>query len=158
MGKSGLLYIGHDGEKVLSAQETQHQIDEAKKLELDLWDGDNKLDWSMFDNPKEPRTLFQYVLSDRKIRVDQDTVMADRPPIAVLTALGGKVVRLEFYQGHDSLKLVYDIRSKDLQGIDLPKWMERDPHAYNPFKFLRDIGIPIPMELIDSKEEENKST
>src|SRR5262249_4038747 len=35
------------------------------------------------DNPDEPRCLFQFILTDRRIRVDKKKFMADRPVIAV---------------------------------------------------------------------------
>ena len=69
--------------------------------------------------------------------------MADRPSFCVVTPMDGKAVRLEFYEGHDALSLVYDLRSKELQGKDFPNFMDHDPQAYDPVKFVKDaFGIP----------------
>ncbi|MEW6572950.1 MAG: hypothetical protein AB1374_04895 [Bacillota bacterium] len=69
--------------------------------------------------------------------------MADRPPVAVVTVIGDRAVRLEYYAGHDALELVYDVRTKELEHQDLPLWLERDPHAYDPAEFLeKTFGIP----------------
>jgi len=55
----------------------------------------------------------------------------------------GKAVRLEYYEGHDALSLVYDIRAKELEGKELPKWLESDPYAYDPAAFLEAmLGLP----------------
>jgi len=43
----------------------------------------------------------------------------------------------------DALSLVYDIRAKELEGKELPKWLESDPYAYDPAAFLEAmLGIP----------------
>lgn len=69
--------------------------------------------------------------------------MADRPDFCVITAMDNKAVRLEFYEGHDALELVYDLRAKELHGKDLPKFMENDPQAYDPAAFLKEaFGLP----------------
>ena len=96
-----------------------------------------KITWDVFDNPNEPRTLFRAILSDRKTRVDQKTFIADRPSFCVVSVAGNRVVRLEYYEGHDALDLVYDIRSKELTGEDLPKFLDSDPQGYDPVKFLK---------------------
>jgi hypothetical protein len=102
-----------------------------------------KVTWDDVDNPNEPRTLFQSILKDREMRVDKKTLMADRPSFCVITAADGKAIRLEFYEGHDALSLIYDIRSKELQGKRLPNFMDEDPQAYDPARFLREnFGIP----------------
>jgi hypothetical protein len=134
------LFIGADGEQVVDSKETMMQIEEVKALQCDLVTDDGEpLTWDMFDNPDEPATLFPFIAGDRQIRVDQKTAMADRPPFAVITEHDGRCIRLEFYQGHDALELVHDVRSKDLQGADLPKWMEIDPHAHDPHEYLKGL-------------------
>ncbi|CCQ92869.1 hypothetical protein CULT_1110006 [[Clostridium] ultunense Esp] len=97
----------------------------------------------LFYDPEEPRTLFQSILKDRKIRVDKGQFMADRPSFAVITAKNGKAVRLEYYEGHDSLELVYDIRSQEFYNKELPPFMEKDEYGYDPSAFLEELfGIP----------------
>lgn len=140
-----ILFIGGDekGEQVVGSEETKRQVEMVRKLECHLQKDGKALSWDAFDNPKEPRTLFQAIINDRKLRVDQGVIMADRPPVAVVTVLDGKAVRLEYYEGHDALSLVYDIRAKELEGKELPKWLESDPYAYDPAAFLEAmLGIP----------------
>lgn len=77
------------------------------------------------------------------MRVDKGQLMADRPCFAVITAKNGKAVRLEFYEGHDSLELVYDIRSPEFYNKELQPYMEKDEYAYDPSAFLEELfGIP----------------
>jgi len=159
MSEIRTIYIGFDGENVVSSEETKKSIDEISKLECALEAEGQQLNWKVFNNPDEPRTIFQTILGDRKIRVDQHTAMADRPPMAVVSVVNNKAVRLEFYEGHDALALSFDLRSKELSGKDLPRWMEVDPQAYNPYKFLKEaLGFPIPEEIIKEVDEQQKST
>lgn len=141
-----IYIIGADekGEQVVGSAETQEQIDQVRQLECALAHKSGKpLTWEAFDNLEEPRTLFQSILRDRKRRVDENTLMADRPPFAVVTAHQCRAVRLEFYEGHDALELVFDIRCKELQEKDMPRYLEKDPQAYDPVAFLEEsFGIP----------------
>ena len=134
-----IYFIGADGEQVINSEKTQKQIDEVKKLKCNLQNEGEALTWKAFDDPEESRTLFQSILRDRKIRVDEKTLMADRPAFCVITEHEGEAVRLEYYEGHDALKQVYDIRAKELEGKELPNFMESDPQAYDPAKFLKDF-------------------
>lgn len=136
-------FIGVDGEQVVDSKTTIQQMAVVNALECDLYDQDRQLTWLDLDNPSEPRTIFQSILGDRKMRVDEHTLMADRPSFAIVTAIGNRAVRCEYYEGHDSLSLVYDLRAKEIHGKDLPNFMDKDPQAYDPVKFLKDtFGIP----------------
>lgn len=76
----------------------------------------------------------------------------------VVTVMEGKAVRLEYYEGHDALSLVYDVRAKKLQGKKLPNFMDKDPQAYDPAKFLKEaFGIPeeISKPLLDKAHEKD---
>lgn len=137
-----LIGVDDRGEMVVGRAETEAQIARVRELECALADGE-ALTWDDFDNPAEPRTLFQAIARDRGRRIDQGTYMADRPPFAVVTVHGDRAVRLEYYEGHDALALVYDVRAPELQGKPLPRYLERDPHAYDPAAFLEEIlGAP----------------
>lgn len=137
------LFIGADGEKVVNCATTRKQIAEVEALECALEHDGLAVTWKDLDDPEQPRTIFQSILQDRKLRVDEHTMMADRPAFAVITAREGKAVRLEYYEGHDALKLVFDLRARGLQGKSMPAFLESDPHAYDPAKFLKDLlGIP----------------
>lgn len=139
-----ILFVGVDGEKVVDSKTTQAQIDAVRKLECALVKpGGKVMTWNDVDDPEEPRSLLQSIFADRRYRVDVGEVMADRPSFAVITAIGNKAVRLEFYEGHDALELVYDLRSLELQGKELPKFMESDPQAYDPVAFLSEYFTDI---------------
>lgn len=140
-----LYFIGVDGIKqVVDSTKTQKQIDRVKNLDCMLTHEDGQLlSWEYFDDETENRTLFQAILKDRELRVDKGVFMANRPLFAVVTAQQGAAVRLEYYEGHDELKLVYDIRSTELQHNELSPFLEKDYYAYNPSAFLRELfGIP----------------
>lgn len=151
------LFIGADGEKTVNSATTQEQIEAVRALECTLEaENGEKISWKDVDNPQEPRSLFQFILGDRKIRVDQNTPMADRPAFAVITAIDNKAVRLEFYEGHDALELTYDLRAKELHKKDLPIFMKSDPNAYNPVEFLKEaFGFPedLTKSLLDKIHE-----
>jgi len=138
------FFIGVDGKKAVASKETITQIEKVRALECTLeTEKGEKITWDDVDNPNEPRTLFQSILGDRRRRVDQKTFMADRPSFCVVTSMDGKAVRLEFYEGHDALSLTYDLRSKELQGKKLSNFMDHDPQAYDPAKFLKEtFGMP----------------
>ncbi len=127
---------------MVDSAETQRQIDRLKSLPSLLVDEGEPIPWEALDNPAERRTLLQFILGDRRVRVDKHTFMADRPPIAVATVIDGAVVRLEFYEGHDALEKTFDLRAPALQGKTLPNWMDVDPMAYDPVAFLQSIGFP----------------
>jgi hypothetical protein len=139
------MFVGVDGEKVVSGAETEAQIAAVCALECALRssDGSEAVTWLDCNDPAEPRTLFQCILVDRRRRVDAHTFMADRPAFAVVTAVDGRVVRLEFYEGHDALECTFDLRSAELQGKSLPRFMDVDPQAYDPAAILADVfGLP----------------
>lgn len=142
-----LLFVGHNGERAVTGDETRKQIDAVKALECALVDSEgNALTWEVFDDPNEERSLFQAIELDRRVRIDDHILMANRPAIAVITEAEGKAVRLEFYAGHDALSIQHDIRSAELQGVDLPVWLEVDPQAYDPAAFLEKLSP----ELVES--------
>jgi hypothetical protein len=144
-------YIGVDGESVVSSEKTKEQIKEIFLKFCDLINEETKkkLSWNDFYNDDD-RSLFKYILNDRKLRVDNNKFMADRPPFCVLTEKDNRIIRLEYYQGHDSLKLVYDIRNHELMNKELPNFLDKDENGYNPSEFLekvfgisKDITKPI---------------
>lgn len=138
-----VFFIGAAGNQTVTSIETRKQIEAIKQLECDLMHGDKQLSWKDFDNPDEERTIFRSIEQDRKIRIDEKTLMADRPSFAVVTEHEGKAIRVEYYEGHDALALIYDVRSEELEGKELPNFMDSDPNAYDPVEFLKDIfGMP----------------
>jgi len=137
------VFIGLNavGERAVGSYETKASIWHVKKFECALVNPDgDPATWDMFDDPKEPRTIFQFVLRDRIQRIDNRRLMADRPPFAVITIHGNRAVRLEFYEGHDALELSHDLRAPELKGVKLPLFLEKDPQAYDPMEYLKSIG------------------
>lgn len=107
-------------DKIVYAEETRAQIEKLKKYELDIIDEDGKpVKWENLDNPEEKRSLLQYIEGDRRMR--KEHIMAGRPPILIATVRDGKVVRIEFYTGHDSLSIEIDARSKDLNDVSMDR-------------------------------------
>jgi len=140
-----IYFVGSDGEQATNSETTLQQIKEVEKLECALLDPENQepLTWKALNDEAEPRTIFQSILHDRQTRIDEGQLMADRPSFCVITAIDGRAVRLEFYEGHDALSLRYDVRAAELIDKELPKFMESDPQAYNPAEFLEEaLGIP----------------
>lgn len=136
-----IKFIGVDGENAVNSATTIKQIKEIKKYDLDIFDIDgNKITWSDLDN-EDDRSLFKNIYLDRQERIDNHTAMADRPPFVVCTVEENKIIRLEFYEGHDCLELVYDLRRKEDFGKDLKPYMTEDENAYNPIDFLGNLGI-----------------
>lgn len=116
-----VLWIGvvDSHEQIAFAEETRKQMEELKKYEIDIVDPETEepATWKDLDNPEEPRSLFQYIEGDRKKR--KEHLMADRPPILIATIRDTKVIRIEFYVGHDSLRLEIDARTESLRNVDL---------------------------------------
>jgi hypothetical protein len=118
--KKVLHFIGYDGERAVNTTMTQQQIDQLKALRCDLATDDGEtITWADLDNSDEPRTLFRFILGDHKLRVDERTRMANQSPFGVATIVNGACVRFEFYEGYHTLKKTHDLRSKELQGVEL---------------------------------------
>lgn len=161
MAETILIGIDARGERAVGRAETEEQIARVRGLVCALMEGEEALAWEDFDNPDEPRTLFRAIARDRERRIDHGLMMADRPPFAVVTTEGGRAVRLEYYEGHDALGLVYDVRARELQGVALARYLEADPHAYDPVAFLAEV-LGIPQDVSDpllrgAHEEETSS-
>ncbi len=137
------LFIGTDGEQTVDSETTQTQINRVVALECALEYNSQKITWKDLNDPEQPMTIFQAILKDRELRVGRHVLMAYRPAFAVITAIDKKAVRCEIYSGHDSLYLMYDLRSRELQGTRLPNYLESDPQGYDPAVFLKEaLGIP----------------
>ena len=119
------FYIIGVGVTLASSSETRQQIDDVKSLECQLQIEGESLTWAFFDDPDEPRSLFQTILNDREMRVNRRIELENRPPICVITSMDGKAVRLEFYEGKYMLRLRFDIRSSALEGAKLPGYLKQ---------------------------------
>jgi hypothetical protein len=120
-------FIGIGEGKLTSFSGTKKQISYVKALECCLEHEGESLTWDFFDDRNVKKTLFQSILRDRKMRVNIKIPMDYRPPFCVVTAVDNRAVRLEYYEGRAVLKLRHDIRSKELEGANLPPFMKEDP-------------------------------
>lgn len=130
--KHVLHFVGYDGERAVGTAMTQQQIDQLKSLRCDLvTDSGEPITWADFDNPDEPRTVFRFILSDNKKRVDERMPMANQPPFGVATVADGACVRFEFYEGYHALMKTHDLRSEELQGVELDDYIDTDEELVN---------------------------
>lgn len=141
-----------DLESTLDYKHTLHQIEDVKKYKLNLVDTNGDLlTWKDIDDMKDEKTIFQAILGDRKLRVDNDIEMADRPNFAVLTIINNSIDRLEYYGGHDSLQLMHDIRAGHLCNRVLENYMIEDKlgcdRNFENNPFLSKLGISKQREL-----------
>ena len=124
-GRPILHFVGRDRERILDHQETRGHIDQLKALRCDLLaDSGEPITWADIDNVEEPRTLLQFILSDRKLRVANGAAVTNQPPFGVATVVDGACVRFEFYEGRETLKKTYDLRSRELSRVELADFME----------------------------------
>ncbi len=125
------LFIGVDGKRVVGSQETISQIDKVRTLECALESKQGiKITWDHLYNAN-PQCIFREILRDRESRVDQMSLTENKPPFCVITAVDGRAVRLEFYEGHEAFRLVYDLRANELQSKNLPKFIDQQPLPYD---------------------------
>ena len=103
-----------EGYRAVGADATREQLAELREYDLAVRSEDGEpVPWDAIDDGDEPDLICQHVLGDREQRVDDGTLMADRPPVAIFTIDedAGEIVRVEYYWGHDRLGLEYDLRA-----------------------------------------------
>ena len=103
-----------EGHRAVGGDATREQLADLREYDLAVRSEDGEpVPWDAIDDPDEPESICQHVVRDREQRVDDGTIMADRPPVAIFTIddAGGEVVRVEYYWGHDRLGLEYDLRA-----------------------------------------------
>ena len=103
-----------EGYRAVGADATREQLAELREYDLAVRSEDGEpVPWDAIDDPDEPESICQHVVRDREQRVDNGTLMADRPPVAIFTIDedAGEIVRVEYYWGHDRLGLEYDLRA-----------------------------------------------
>ena len=114
------IWIGFNKEhtQVVDSKTTQQQINAIRGYELDLTYKGSSVRWK--DVLGYGRTgdslILTGIVEDRRHRVDEKTMMADRPQFAIIHILGTKITGLEYYAGHDRLAPVY------LIGVDKPTY------------------------------------
>ena len=115
--------IGFENLEALRSEQTREQINKMRELEIVVVEPSNRgevVKWDDIDNPTEDRTLLRAIEQDRDVRVNQNTCMADRPNLCILTIIDEKIERIEFYEGHDALECTCDLKSLRLMKYKLP--------------------------------------
>jgi len=135
--------IGIIEDHTCTSHETQEQINNLIQYEIDIYENEEKVLWSdVYDKTNEKeRVLFNSILADRKIRVDQKIPLADRPKFAICTIINDVCERIEFYEGHDRLEKTFDLRSKRLAKMNLEDFLTEDEYGYEPIKFLKQQNL-----------------
>lgn len=128
---SNLILIGIKDNKIATAKETILEINKVKNYKLDVVDSFEEIvKWDDLDNYKNKNTIFRAIVYDRKLR-DKGEIMADRPNFCAITVEKNIIKRIEYYEGHDELNLLYDIRAKEYIGKSLERYMEKDKAGYD---------------------------
>jgi hypothetical protein len=114
------VYLGmapaDDGENycAVGADTARRQLADLREYDLAVRSPEGEpVPWSAIDDADAPESICQHIVRDRAQRVDDDTRMADRPPVAIFTIDedAGEIVRVEYYYGHDRLGLAHDLRA-----------------------------------------------
>jgi len=122
--KPQVLFIGIDGEQAVTSKRTQEQIARIESLKCALQTENGKtLTWLDLNDPAKPKTMFQSILADRTMEIDQRRCMVDRLAFCVAIVESEEVVRLEYYEGDEECVLLHDLRSKELRGKILANYL-----------------------------------
>jgi len=75
-----------EGYRAVGADATREQLDELQEYDLTVQseDGD-PVPWDAINDPDEQASICQHVVHDREQRIDDGTLMADRPPVAIFS-------------------------------------------------------------------------
>ena len=120
---------------------TRNQITQLSQYPLLLVEQGKQIEWQELFDPNNHRTIFQTILEDRKRRVDKGEIMCDRPPFAVVTVTENGIERVEYYEGHDRLEMLYDLRSLGFKTRKLTNYIDKDP---NPYRIEKDFPAKLP--------------
>lgn len=116
MAKRYIFLIGIDEDgKPTDLLTTKDEIRKIEKFEVNLHTRQGDIiTWKHINDYKNSSTIFQTILKDREMRIDKGFPMKDKPRYAVITFENRKVIRFEYYEGKEKLRLKYDIRRLDL--------------------------------------------
>mgnify|MGYP003762095017 CR=1 FL=1 len=107
--------IGLIGDRLLGYRATLEQIQNMMNYKLNIQTRDGiSLTWENLHSEKRSSAPLSTILQDRLLRVDEGKPMRDLPRYAVLSVKNRQVIRFEYYQGREKLRLVYDLRREDL--------------------------------------------
>ena len=70
-----------EGHRAVGGDATREQLADFREYDLAVRSEDGEpVPWDAIDDPDEPESICQHVVRDREQRVDDGTIMADRPP------------------------------------------------------------------------------
>jgi len=119
--------IGQIGDRLLGYKVTLEQINQIMGYELDIETKDGiTILWSNIYSPLKTASPLQTILMDRKLRVDEERPMRDKPRYAIFTIKNNQVIRFEYYQGRERLNLIFDIRRKDLYKPWIDEYLQKE--------------------------------
>ncbi len=144
MKKANYVFIGTDKFRMRTSDFTKSQIRDIWKLKCLLQEDGVNLTWGKFDDPDNANSLFQTILRDRMLGIDQLAlselmdIKSNPSPFAVILEVDGNAHRLEYFDNvDDELKLVHDYRSEVIKDEKLPSYIDRPPEL-TPEEFLRE--------------------
>ena len=127
-----------------NSQGTQNQITQLSQNPLLLVEQGKQVDWQELFDPNNHRSIFQAILDDRERRVNQREIMCDRPPFAVVTVTENGIERVEYYEGHDRIEMLYDLRSHNFRTRKMHNYIDKDPQ---PYRIDKDFPANLPAAL-----------
>ena len=127
-----------------NSEGTRNQISQLSQNPLLLVEQGKQVDWQELFDPNNHRSIFQAIIDDRERRVDQREIMCDRPPFAVVTVTENGIERVEYYEGHDRLEMLYDLRSHNFRTRKISNYIDKDPQ---PYRIEKDYPISLPNVL-----------
>ena len=139
-----MILCGSPLSRLENSQGTRNQITQLSQNALLLVEQGKQVDWQELFDPNNYRSIFQAILDDRERRVDQREIMCDRPPFAVVTVTENGIERVEYYEGHDRLEMLYDLSSPNFRTRKMRNYIDKDPH---PYRIEKDFPANLPAAL-----------
>lgn len=118
--------IGQIDHRLLGHQATLEQINNIMAYQLNIQTRDGIcLSWENLYSSQRSSSPLSTILKDRKLRVDEGKPMRDLPRYAVFSVKDDEIIRFEYYQGRETLKLVYDLRRRDLYDPWVDEYLQK---------------------------------
>lgn len=114
-----IFTLGFKDKKLVTNIELKEQMNFIKQFDLDIIfkNSDSKLSWLHLDDYSKKTTIFQVMQNYRYLKTKGISIL---PMYAVFTLSDNAIIRLEYYEGVGrEYKLIYDLRRKDLYGVNL---------------------------------------
>lgn len=116
--KLKIISVGRYNNIMSNYMAVEKEINDIKRYEMDIYLKSKKLSFNELDNGKE-NCMFNVIRNDRNYRM-YNTQYNIPPMYADFFVIDKTIVRLAFYEyREDKLQLVYDFRSKFLEGVQI---------------------------------------